>query len=87
MNVTAHQEKDKNQETKKGRRRKKRKQAPAQQMRIMWRTSRQACLMCPWARYLGDTSTFMWQADGGAKQSTRSGGPSLTEDLQTERER
>ena len=26
-------------------------------------------------------------ADGGAKQSTRRGGPSLTEDLQTERER
>ena len=25
----------------------------------------------------------MWQTDGGAKQSTRRGGPSLTEDLQT----
>ena len=29
----------------------------------------------------------MWQTDGGAKQSTRRDGPSLTEDLQTERER
>ena len=29
----------------------------------------------------------MWQTDGGAKQSTRHGGPSLTEDSQTERER
>ena len=29
----------------------------------------------------------MWQTDDGAKQSTRRGGPSLTEDLQTERER
>ena len=29
----------------------------------------------------------MWQTGSGAKQSTRRGGPSLTEDLQTERER
>ena len=29
----------------------------------------------------------MWQTDGGAKQSTRRGGPSPTEHLQTERER
>ena len=29
----------------------------------------------------------MWQTGGGAKQSTRCGGPSLIEDLQTERER
>ena len=29
----------------------------------------------------------MCQTDGGAKQSTRRGGPSLTENLQTERER
>ena len=29
----------------------------------------------------------MWQTDGGTKQSTRRGGTSLTEDLQTERER
>ena len=58
----------------------------AQQMGILWRTSRQARLLCPWARKR-DASTFMWQTDGGAKQSTRRGGPSLTEDLQTERER
>ena len=30
---------------------------------------------------------FMWQTGGGAKQSSRHGGPSPTEDLQTERER
>ena len=30
---------------------------------------------------------FMRQTGGGAKQSTRCGGPSLTEDLQTERKR
>ena len=29
----------------------------------------------------------MWQTDGGAKQSTSCGGPSLTEDMQTKRER
>ena len=29
----------------------------------------------------------MWQTDGGAKQSTRRGDPSLNEDLQTERAR
>ena len=29
----------------------------------------------------------MWQKDGGAKQSIRRGGPSVTEDLQIERER
>ena len=29
----------------------------------------------------------LWQKYGEAKQSTRRGGPSLTEDLQTERER
>ena len=28
----------------------------------------------------------MWQTDGGAKQSTHRGGPSLTEDLQTDYE-
>ena len=28
----------------------------------------------------------MWQTDGGAKQSTRRGGPSLTKDMQTEHE-
>ena len=28
----------------------------------------------------------MWQTDGGVKQSTRRGGPSLTKDLQTEHE-
>ena len=28
----------------------------------------------------------MWQTDGGARQSTRRGGPSITEDLQTERD-
>ena len=28
----------------------------------------------------------MWQTGGGAKQSTRRGGSSLTEDLQIERE-
>ena len=32
-------------------------------------------------------SVFMWQPDGGAKQSTRRDGPSPTEDLQIERER
>ena len=35
----------------------------------------------------GTPSVFMWQTDGGAKQSTRRGDPSLTEDLQTERKR
>ena len=30
---------------------------------------------------------FVWQTGGGAKQSTRRGGPSLTEDLQTEHAR
>ena len=34
-----------------------------------------------------DASIFIWQTGGGAKQSTRRGGPSLTEDLQTERKR
>ena len=29
----------------------------------------------------------MWPTGGGTKQSTRGGDPSLTEDLQTERER
>ena len=29
----------------------------------------------------------MWQTGDGAKQSTRRGGPSLTEDSQTQRER
>ena len=35
----------------------------------------------------GMPPSLMWQTDGGAKQSTRRGDPSLTEDLQTERER
>ena len=30
---------------------------------------------------------FFWQSGDGAKQSNRRGGTSLTEDLQTERER
>ena len=34
-----------------------------------------------------DAFIFTWQTGGGAMQSTRRGGPSLTEDLQTERER
>ena len=29
----------------------------------------------------------MWQTGGGGKQSTRRGGPTLTEDLQTKHER
>ena len=36
---------------------------------------------------IGILPFFMWSKDGGAKLSTRRGGPSLTEDLQTERER
>ena len=64
----------------------------AQQMGIVWRTRPQACLLCPWARHLTGclrlyVAAFMWQTGGGAKQSTRRGGPSLTEDLLTERER
>ena len=55
----------------------------AQPIGIMWRTSRQACLLCPWR----DASIFTWQTGDGTKQSTRRGGLSLTEDLQTERER
>ena len=39
------------------------------------------------ARDLRDASVFMGQTDDRAKQSTHRGGPSLTEDLQTERER
>ena len=35
----------------------------------------------------GIPPSFMWQTDDGAKQSTRRGDPSLTEDLETERER
>ena len=35
----------------------------------------------------GMPPSFTWQTDSGAKQSTRRGGPSLTEDMQTERER
>ena len=35
----------------------------------------------------GTSPSFMLQTDGGAKQSTHHGGPSLTEDLETERER
>ena len=31
-----------------------------------------------------DAYVFMWQTDGGAKQSIRRGGPSLIEDLQTD---
>ena len=32
---------------------------------IVWRTSRQACLLCLWARHLtGVASTFMWQTGG-----------------------
>ena len=42
---------------------------------IVWRTSREACLLCPWARHLTDTSIFMWKIGGRAKQSTRRGGP------------
>ena len=59
----------------------------AQQIGIVRKTSRQACLLCPWARHL--TVCFhLYVADrSGAKQSTRRGGPSLTEDLQTELER
>ena len=35
----------------------------------------------------GMPPSFVLQTDDEAKQSTRHGGPSLTEDLQTERER
>ena len=35
----------------------------------------------------GDAFVLIWQTDDGAKQSTRRGGPSLTEDLKTERQR
>ena len=35
----------------------------------------------------GMSLSYMWQTGGGAKQSTRRGGPSLTEDSPTERER
>ena len=35
----------------------------------------------------GISPFFLWQTDGGAKQSTRRGGTSLTKDLQTERQR
>ena len=54
---------------------------------IVWRTSRQACLLCPWTRHLTGRLRFMWQTGGEAIQSTRRGVPSLNEDLQTERER
>ena len=35
----------------------------------------------------GTPPVFMWQTDGGAKQSTYCRGPNLTEDLLTVRER
>ena len=56
----------------------------AQQIGIVWRTSRKACLLQDTKR---DASVFMWQTGGGAKQSTRRGGPNQTENLQTEHER
>ena len=59
----------------------------AQQIGIVWRTSQQACLLCLGQDTLRDASIFMWQTGDGAKQSTSRGGPSPTEDLQTERER
>ena len=31
---------------------------------IVWRTSRQACLLRPWARHLTGRLTFMWQTGG-----------------------
>ena len=31
---------------------------------IVWRTSRQACLLCPRAKHLTDASTFMLQTGG-----------------------
>ena len=58
-----------------------------QQIEIVWRTSRQACLFCLWARHLTGCLRLDMAASGGAKQSTRRGGPSLTEDFQTERDR
>ena len=55
---------------------------------IVWKTSRQACFLCPWARQVtGCLDYCVWQTGGGVKQSTRRGGSSLTEDLQTKRER
>ena len=54
---------------------------------IVWSTSRQACLLCLGKVTQRYASIFMWKTCGGAKQSTRRCGPSLTENLQTERER
>ena len=31
---------------------------------IVWKTSPQACLLCPWARHLRDASIFTWQTGG-----------------------
>ena len=31
---------------------------------IVWKTSRQACLLCPWAKHLTGRSTIMWQTGG-----------------------
>ena len=53
----------------------------------MWRTSEQDCLWCPWARHLTGCLYLYVAYRCGAKQSIRSGGPTLTEDSQIERKR
>ena len=47
----------------------------AQHLWVVWRTSRQACLLCPWARHLAGCLHLDVAADGVAKKSTRRGGP------------
>ena len=59
----------------------------AQQIEIVCRTSRQAWLLCPWARHI-TKRLYLNVADRWWDQAVpRRGGPSLTEDLQTEGER
>ena len=62
-------------------------QLGAQQIGIVWRTSRQACLLYPWVRHLTGRLRLYVADRWWGQASTRRGGPSLTEDLQTERER
>ena len=53
----------------------------------MWRTSRQACLLCPWARHLTGCLHLHVADRWWVQAICPSWRPSLTEDLQTEHER
>ena len=58
----------------------------AQQNRIVWKTSRQACLLCPWARHLTGCLRLYVVDRWWGQAVYPSWWPSLTKDMQTEHE-